>query len=404
MKVAIIGGGASGTACAIALKQGCESADVTVFERLPRILKKLLVTGNGRCNLTNANSSKDFYRGETELVGNVLARYSAESNKEFFENMGLVLREEAEGRIYPMSGNASSVVNCLLSRVNELGVKIVTDTKITDIKKQDGGFILNSRYYCDKLVIATGGCSAAVHGSDGSSFKFFDSLGVSYIKPEPALTGVIIKDFPRSLKGVRCICNATLVCDGKELYAETGEVQFNDFGLSGIPVMQLSGLLRDCKGKETVITLDCAPSVEIKTLKEKFILTKNSHPEMTAALLVGGVLSKALGNYVLSLCEINENTKLSAVTDEQINDIVNTIKDLTFKVEKARGFEFSQVTSGGVGTDEINPETLELKKLGGIYVCGEAVNADGLCGGHNLQWAWSSGRLCADSIIKGCGC
>lgn len=400
MKVAIIGGGASGITCAIALKQQNKSIDVTVYEKMPRALKKILATGNGRCNLTNVNSSGDFFRGDSSITDTAFFKYPPKENMKFFNEMGLLLREEAEGRVYPVSGQASSVVNVMLSRAHALGVKIVTDTEIKTIKAGKNGFVLNGGITADKAVLSSGGSAAKSQGTDGASFRLLKSLGLSVVKPTPALTGVTAQKFPKSLKGVRNICTVSLEIDGKEVYTEKGEVQFNDYGLSGIPVMQLSGIVGQSESDSIYISLDMLPDTDEKYIFEFSQRIKKEHPEKTAEEFVCGLLPKALGNQILIMCDIKKDEKLKSVSEKQIRSFSRLVKCWKIKVTGVRGFEFAQVTAGGLDISEINPETLSLKKYKNLYVTGEAVNIYGLCGGHNLQWAWSSGRLCADSIIK----
>lgn len=400
MEVAVIGGGASGVACAAAVKKQNKNIGVTVYERMPRILKKILVTGNGRCNLTNVGSSEKYFRGDTEVLQYAFSKYPPKSNIEFFNSMGLLTRTEAQGRVYPVSGQASAVVNALLCECERVGVKVLTDTGITEVRRSGSGFLLNGKYRADKLVIASGGSAAKAQGTDGGSFRLLKSLGVDVKSPVPALTGVIIDGFPKSVKGVRNICTAELFVGGQSRYTETGEVQFNDYGVSGIPIMQLSGIVAENTGKNLRLTLDLLPDTDKAELTRFLLGQKKTYPKKSAEEWASGVLPKALGNYVLALANIRSAQRLCDIPDGKIRAFSDNIKRLELKPTGVRGFEFAQVTSGGVPKSEMNLQTLECKKVKNLYVTGEAVNVYGLCGGHNLQWAWSSGRLCADAILK----
>lgn len=400
MEVAVIGGGASGIACAAAVKKQNKNIGVTVYERMPRILKKILVTGNGRCNLTNIGSSEKYFRGDTEVLQYAFSKYPPKSNIEFFNSIGLLTRTEAQGRVYPVSGQASAVVNALLCECERAGVKVLTDTEITEARRSGSGFLLNGKYRADKLVIASGGSAARAQGTDGGSFRLLKSLGVDVKSPVPALTGVIIDGFPKSVKGVRNTCTAELFVGGQSRYAETGEVQFNDYGVSGIPIMQLSGIVAENTGKNLRLTLDLLPDTNKAELTRFLLGQKKAYPEKSAEEWASGVLPKALGNYVLALANIRSAQRLCDIADGKIRAFSDNIKRLELKPTGVRGFEFAQVTSGGVPKNEMNLQTLECKKVKNLYVTGEAVNVYGLCGGHNLQWAWSSGRLCADAILK----
>jgi predicted Rossmann fold flavoprotein len=400
MEVAVIGGGASGIACAAAVKKQNKNIGVTVYERMPRILKKILVTGNGRCNLTNIGSSEKYFRGDTDVLQYAFSKYPPKSNIEFFNSMGLLTRTEAQGRVYPVSGQASAVVNALLCECERAGVKVLTDTEITEVRRSGSGFLLNGKYKADKLVIASGGSAARAQGTDGGSFRLLKSLGVDVKSPVPALTGVIIDGFPKSVKGVRNICTAELFVGRQSRYAETGEVQFNDYGVSGIPIMQLSGIVAENTGKNLCLTLDFLPDTDKAELTRFLFGQKKQYPEKSAEEWASGVLPKALGNYVLALANIRSAQRLCDIADGKIRVLSDNIKRLELKPTGVRGFEYAQVTSGGVPKNEMNLQTLECKKVKNLYVTGEAVNVYGLCGGHNLQWAWSSGRLCADAILK----
>ncbi len=400
MEVAVIGGGASGIACAVSLKKQNKNIGVTVYEKMPRILKKILVTGNGRCNLTNVGSSEKYFRGDTEALKYAFSKYPPKSNIEFFNSMGLLTRTEAQGRVYPVSGQASAVVNALLCECERVGVKVFTDTEITEVRRSGSGFLLNGKYRADKLVIASGGSAARAQGTDGGSFRLLKGLGVDVKSPVPALTGVIIDGFPKSVKGVRNICTAELFVGGQSRYAETGEVQFNDYGVSGIPIMQLSGIVAENTEKNLSLTLDLLPDTDKAELTRFLLGQKKAYPEKSAEEWASGILPKALGNYVLALANIRSAQRLCDIPDGKTRAFSDNIKRLELKPTGVRGFEYAQVTSGGVPKSEMNLQTLECKKVKNLYVTGEAVNVYGLCGGHNLQWAWSSGRLCADAILK----
>lgn len=400
MKVAIIGGGASGVACAICLKQQNKNVDVTIYEKMPRILKKVLATGNGRCNITNLYAQKDSYFGDSEFTAPAFEKYPPQKNIAFFNDMGLLLREEDEGRVYPVSGQASSVVNVLLSQAENLGVKILTDTEIKKIKVNNQGFILNDNIKADKVVISAGGSAAKQHGTDGGAFKLLEGLGLNVIKPTPALTGVIADKFPKSLKGVRNLCQISLLIDNEACSTEVGEVQFNDYGISGIPVMNFSHYVGKSNSKNIYAELDTLPEYDKKELVKFSLDIKRNYPNKTAEEYACGLLPKALGNHLLLICDIKKDTYLKNISEEKIKQFITVLKKWKIKITDIRGFDYAQVTAGGLDTKEMNADTLSTKKYKNLYVTGEAVNVYGDCGGYNLQWAWSSARLCADAILK----
>lgn len=257
ISVAVIGGGASGMAFAVALKQKRPDIEVTVFEKNPKVLKKILVTGNGRCNILNFDAVAENYFEACEFVRPAVEKYTPKKTEAIFRDMGLLLMSEQEGRAYPISQTAASVVCVLSSAAERAGVKVFTDTPVKSIKKSQGGFVINNDKSFNFAVIACGGAAAPKQGTDGSSFELFKALGIRVTELAPALTGICVKDMPFSLKGLRQYCKCTVFSNEKE-YVESGEVQFNDYGLSGIPIMQLSRFIG--KSKATA-TLDCLPSL-----------------------------------------------------------------------------------------------------------------------------------------------
>lgn len=257
ISVAVIGGGASGMAFAVALKQKRPDIEVAVFEKNPKVLKKMLVTGNGRCNILNFDAVAENYFEACEFVRPAVEKYTPKKTEAIFRDMGLLLMSEQEGRAYPISQTAASVVCVLSSAAERAGVKVFTDTPVKSIKKSQGRFVINNDKSFNFAVIACGGAAAPKQGTDGSSFELFKALGIRVTELSPALTGMCVKDMPFSLKGLRQYCKCTVFSNEKE-YVESGEVQFNDYGLSGIPIMQLSRFIG--KSKATA-TLDCLPSL-----------------------------------------------------------------------------------------------------------------------------------------------
>ena len=374
ISVAVIGGGASGMAFAVALKQKRPDIEVTVFEKNPKVLKKILVTGNGRCNILNFDAVAENYFEACEFVRPAVEKYTPKKTEAIFRDMGLLLMSEQEGRAYPISQTAASVVCVLSSAAERAGVKVFTDTPVKSIKKSQGGFVINNDKSFNFAVIACGGAAAPKQGTDGSSFELFKALGIRVTELSPALTGMCVKDMPFSLKGLRQYCKCTVFSNEKE-YVESGEVQFNDYGLSGIPIMQLSRFIG--KSKATA-TLDCLPSGDV----------------------LCGILSRALANFVLRECNVKKDEPFASLSSDKTLQIASVIKSLKFSVTGVRGFDFAQVTHGGAALTEFDNNTLEAKKVKHLYAVGEALNVDGPCGGYNLGWAWSSAFLAAESVLK----
>ena len=399
-RVAIIGGGASGYAAAITIARKSNAFTVTIYEKLQKPFKKLLATGNGRCNLTNITLTDGDYFGDTNFASAALKRFSPQSNLAFFREMGLLCKTEAMGRVYPTSGQASSVRDALCAQADRFGVRVKSDCEITDIQAKNGIFLLNGHMECDCVLICAGGCAAPKHGTDGASYRLLQSLGHTVLPPAPALTALECAHFPKSLKGVRQVCAVTLCENGKTVYEITGEVQFTEYGLSGIPIMQLSRLVSTAPQKEFTVKLNCFPQMKTADIEAFLVTSAKNNPQKSAQTLAEGLLPQALGNALLLRCGIHKDEPCAALQPARLARFAEEITAFPVEVSGVRGFEFAQVTAGGADCREFDRETMESKRIRGLYACGEALNVDGGCGGYNLQWAWSSGRAAGEAIIK----
>ena len=403
-KVAVIGGGASGLACAVELMHTVKNMDdvsVTVFERLTRVGKKLLVTGNGRCNLTNMNASVSGYRGETDFSSYALSRFTPESNIEFFNKLGLYTRTEDEGRVYPLSNQASSVLDALRFECDRLGIDTVCDYRAVHLKTVTGStgtkIVVNNRDRFDCVVVACGGKAAKVHGTDGDSYELLKMLGHNIIPIAPALVSLNCDDFTRSLKGIRSVCGMKLIIDGKSAYKNYGEVQFTDYGLSGIPIMQLSRFVSVSPSNDIFVCLDTTPDFTDDAIRE-YLSVRRSVDTGLCENMLSGIMNKQLCIVLMKECGIAVNGRVNGLSDYELSKLANILKCWKIKIKNSRGFDFAQVTAGGADCSQFDHETMESKLVKNLYCCGEALNIDGDCGGYNLQWAWSSGRLAGASI------
>lgn len=404
VKVAVIGGGASGLACAIQIMntvKNKEDVKVTILERLPRVGKKILVTGNGRCNLTNVNASVKDYRGEPEFTESALNKFSPQSNIEFFNSLGLYTRVEDEGRVYPLSNQASSVLDALRFECERLGVEIVCDYRAVHLKTVYTGvttkIIVNNRDRFDYVVVACGGMAAKVHGTDGDAYDLLKMFGHKIISPAPALVSLNCDDFTKALKGVRSICKMNLVIDGEKFLENYGEVQFTDYGLSGIPIMQLSRFVSVSPSNDIYIELDTTPDFSEDALR-KYLYSRREIDKGLCENMLGGIMNKQLCIVFMKECGIAPNGRVNELSDKEIEKLASIIKCWKIRIKNSRSFDYAQVTAGGAECSQFNSETLESKLVSNMFCCGEALNIDGDCGGYNLQWAWSSGRLAGQTI------
>lgn len=388
--VIVIGAGASGLMAAIAAAR--ENASVTVLEAGDKPGKKLLMTGNGRCNLTNSDFSRpDCYRGASRFfVKRVLEQFPAETTRSFFEELGL-LTQERSGWIYPLTDQASAVLEILLLEAYRLKIKIKCREKAQELFRDEGGWRVRTQswtYCADRVILSCGSKAAPFTGSDGSGYELAVQLGHRICPVTQALVPLtVLEPWVKKLAGLRIKAALTM---GE--HREMGELQWTEYGISGIVVFQLSryAVKETEAGGHPVIFIDCIPSV---SQPELIRLLNRKKPGNTAQELLTGVFPKKLIPVLLDLCKIRPQEKLKDLSHEKLVVLSRTAKRLTVTISGARSFDMAQVCAGGVDTSEIRPETLESRLAPGIFMTGELLDVDGICGGYNLQWAWSSGYV-----------
>ncbi len=395
--VAIIGGGASGLVSAIEVKRNYPEKSVVIFERLEKVGKKILATGNGRCNLDNLTATKEDYNSPS-FVFFALEKYSPQSNLDFFRSMGLMTVTDSEGRVYPRSNSASSVLDILRFEIEKLGIKIIFE-KVEEIEKKDT-FIING-IKAEKVIMCCGGCSSPSQGSDGSGFDLVKKFG-HRVKPlYPSLVQITTDTrYTKPLKGVRVRGKLTLENSGKICGVSEGEILFADYGLSGIATMDLSRFLaREKDKKNTKIFLDMACDLQKEEIISYICERQKTNPSLECENLLTGILPKAVGKIIMKKCDVFLGEKIENLSKKEIENISRNIKCFEFKVTGTKGFDFSQVTSGGIDLKEVDKTTLMSERVKDLYFCGEILDVDSRCGGFNLHWAVSSARFAAE--LKG---
>ncbi len=405
MDIVIIGGGASGLFASVAVA-GAADCRVTLFERQSRVGRKLAATGNGRCNLSNTNAAPSRYHGNGgSFAAAALERLDVGHTLRLFESLGLAIKEESDGKIYPYSDSALSVVDVLRLAADSAGVYTVTDTEITSIKKKDGRFVLaaeNVSYYADRVIVACGGSAAATLGGTDSGYKLLRSLGHRLLPQYPSLVQVKTDtEYVRSLKGIRADgCGVTLKSDGRVVSETKGEVQFTEYGLSGPAIFEISREVSTGKGKMTVCLDLFPPAKNVDAIYSMLAKRRGNYPERTAENYLTGMLQNRLGRVVLKYAGISGNTVVGELSDDDLKRTATVIKAFPFQIKGTMGLSNAQVTAGGIDTTEFYPETLESRLCPGLFACGEVLDIDGDCGGYNLQWAWSSGHLAGISAVQ----
>lgn len=401
--VVIIGGGAAGMCAAINIKMHDRSISVAILEQLSRVGKKLITTGNGRCNITNLAINLDRYHGEyVDFAEYALTNYDNYFAADFFSELGVIFTYDETGRGYPYSLQASSVVDCLRFSLDEYGVDTFVDTTVLSYSKKDNFFNINTTngdFIAESVIVATGLYSGGQKlGSNGSMLKILKNAGYKTIKATPAIVQLKTEtDVVKSLKGMKVDANVKLTINGKEIRSDFGEVLFCDYGLSGPPIMQLSREVERQDG-EKIITLDLMQEYTFANVCDMLNYRVSVLRERTLEEYLTGMLNKRVGQAVLKMCGLKLGESVSTLKNSDIKQIASVIKSMKFKVTGTTGFDNSQVTAGGLDTTQFNPQTMESKKERGLYCIGEILDIDGDCGGFNLQWAWSS-AFCASNAI-----
>lgn len=392
--IGIVGGGASGMAAAIAASEKPDN-HVIIFERQARVGRKLSATGNGRCNLSNIYACERGYHGTDEsFPAATLSRYSPEDTLSWFHSLGLFTVTEPSGKVYPYSDQANSVVDVLRFALNKPNICLRTGFEVAKIKKTQDGFLAENEaesVFCHKIIIAAGGLAGTKLGGTMAGYKLLRSLGHRVTKLRPSL--VQLKSSWRGvtgLKGVRATCNARIMHNGVEKAHSTGEIQFTEYGLSGPVIFEISRDVCQENGDWSCV-LDFLPSYSEQELYDEVIRRKTS--ALCADELLTGILHNRLGRVIVQSAGISLSTPICQLTNEDLHAVCQLVKGLEVTITEPLGMDSAQVTAGGIYTDEFDPQTLESRLVSGLFACGEVLDVDGDCGGYNLQWAWSSGRV-----------
>ena len=402
LDVIVIGAGASGMMAAITAARRGKS--VAILERMNKPGKKILATGNGKCNFTNNNMDTSCFHGNIQLIQSVLSRFSKEEALSFFHEIGRWPKEK-NGYYYPNSGQAASVAEALKHELDRLQVPVYLEQEVLDLFPDKYGFqikTVQTSYTCRNVIIASGLLAAPKLGSDGSMFSLIKELGHRFVPVLPALCGFYAKGMHFSkVAGVRCDANLTLKIDGNTAATEQGELQLADYGISGIPVFQISSpAVRALYEKKSVtVVIDFLPDISLETLNTEFAMRIGKcETDENADRLLCGLLNQKLIPVLLKYAGIRSDEPLKNISLEKLERLSAGIHDYPVTLEKVRDFEFAQVCTGGIRTEEINEKTLESRLLSGLYFAGEILDVDGICGGYNLQWAWSSGYVAGCSV------
>lgn len=402
-EIAVIGGGASGLMAAITAKKS--GKEVVILERKDRILKKVLITGNGRCNITNVNANISNYFGKNIFsVENILNRFTPQDTMDFFNELGIVCNEENRGKVYPLSGQASSVVDALRFEAEKLGIKIETEFYVRKIEKDGFKFKIYSedkkKIEAGRVILAAGGQSYPELGSNGSGFELAKELGHSVTKLSPSIVQLKTeKHQVKGLQGIKTDAAVTAYGDNKKICTYNGELLFTDYGISGNVVFNISFVMPLYKNVE--FEIDFMEKFDYNELYEMLKERKRVLSHLTMENYFNGMINKKLGQFLSKVSGIEKLSKpVKDLNDSDIRKLCTVLKKYRVKILETTGFKNAQVTAGGVSLDEVNIETLESKIVKGLYFSGEVLDVYGECGGFNLQWAWASGYIAGENAAK----
>lgn len=393
--VAVIGGGAAGMMAAITSAR--EGARVTILEHKERIGKKILSTGNGRCNFTNTYQTPACYRSDNrDFAWNIIQKFNVEKTISFFKELGIYPKDR-NGYLYPYSDQAAAILEVLQIEVAKLDICVMTEINVLDIQPVKRGIRITTdkkTITADSVILACGSKAAPVTGSDGSGYQLAKLFGHRIVPVLPALVQLrCAEKFYKSISGVRVQGTVEIYADDIFLASDTGEIQLTNYGISGIPVFQVSRYAAKALYKKQSVTavLNFMPDMN----KEEFLLFLQERitlcPYKTLDEFFTGVFPKKLCELWIRLSRLPKEMRVSDLSGEQLEKLVLLIQHLRTHITETNSFEQAQICCGGVDTTEINPDTLESNYVPGIYFAGELLDVDGICGGYNLQWAWSSG-------------
>ena len=401
--VGIIGGGAAGVMAAVSAAQN--GAQVTILEKNEKLMKKLFITGKGRCNVTNTAYYEDFLQNIMRGKKFFMSSFTGFDNyavMDFFEKNNLKLKEERGGRIFPASDKSSDVIKTIENEINSLNVKIKLNYNVKKIEKKENIFTINNELNFDKIIICAGGTTYKSTGSDGSIYSLIKSLGHEVTDILPGLsamtTGGLNLD---ELQGVSLInVSLTAKLDKKVIFTELGEMLFTHFGVSGPLVLSMSSYLEKDKLGEYEVYIDLKPGLTEEKLYNRIARDFEKEPKRIMKNVLRRLLPEAMIKSVLERAEIPEETVCNQVNANQRRDLVKTLKFFIIDIKDFYKLDLAIITRGGVNLKEINPKTMESKLVEGLYFAGEVLDIDALTGGYNLQVAFSTGHCAGENSAR----
>lgn len=406
-RILIVGGGASGIAAALQAAQTDPTAHITILERLDRVGKKILATGNGRCNLGNWGIAPEVYHSRTpNRLAQLLDAMPAEKTVSFFEQLGLLTITDDAGRIYPYARQASMLLDILRYALEQAHISIICGTEVTAITRQKRPFSVQTadghEYPADAVILTTGGKAAPKQGSNGSGYPLAAAFGHSCTPLYPSLVGLRCRSrLLARLKGLRTQAQITLYTDGQRAASDRGELQWNEYGISGIPAMNLSGTLAVCSPYDCAeVRIDFFPDFDYHELRARLTQRIRHRGEQPLEILLSGTIPKRILSAVCQSLSLPLTQTGFALTRREVDSLLSALKGWTLPVTGTQPWEQAQVTAGGIPLTEID-DTFQSQRQPNLYLAGEILDAAGDCGGFNLHWAWCSGMIAGQAAVSG---
>lgn len=404
--VIVIGGGASGLFSSILLARRGKS--VLLFEKNKMLGKKLLITGKGRCNVTNNCDTETVLKNiprNSKFLYSALYSFSPSDTMNFFEELGVSLKTERGNRVFPTSDNAEDIVNALSDEINRLGVTVIKE-KVTELLTDENNIIgvkcWDNEFLSDNVIVSTGGKSYPNTGSTGDGYKFAASVGHTITDIKPSLVPLETRQsFPKDLMGLS-LRNVTLSLfeedKKKPVYSELGEMMFTHFGISGPLVLSASAHINDFNKKDYYILIDLKPGLDEQALDKRILRDFSDNPNRNFSNVLKKLLPMKIIPTIIELSGINGEEKVNNISKEQRKKLITLIKNMRIDIKGFRAVDEAIITRGGINIKEINPSSMESKLISGLYFIGEVLDVDAYTGGFNLQIAFSTANLAAQSI------
>lgn len=373
--------------------------EVTLYERQARVGRKLMATGNGRCNLTNTGTGPSNYHGEApDFVRPALEAFPSEAALDFFRGLGLLAREEWGGRVYPLSNSANSVVDVLRQALDAAGVELIAGDRVRELRRAGSGYSVTTesgdKRSFDAVVVACGGLAGEKLGGGRDGYELLKALGHTRTALRPALVQITTEPmYPRSLKGIKADCALRVLSRGRLLASSCGELLFTETGVSGPAAFDVSRAVSEAGDAKMELEIDFLRDYTAAEVLAHLQNRARTAPELPASELLTGSVHNRLGRMLIKYADVEAAAPLSALSERELRTVAAACKRFKLPVRGTEGFANAQVTAGGIRTSEFDPRTLESRLCPRLFACGEVLDIDGDCGGYNLQWAWSSGVL-----------